>query len=181
MTKKDIKDIIEIPEGVEVTVEPTKINVKGPNGDLERRFYSPAVKIKKEENKISFEVKKATKREKTIMKTTEAHIKNMIKGVTEKFEYKLKVCSGHFPMTASYDNGEFIVKNFLGESVPRKIKINGDVEITVKGNDITVSGPDKEKAGQAAARIESMTRMTNKDRRRFQDGIFIISKAGKEI
>ncbi len=180
MAKLNITDKIEIPEGIEVEVNSTAIKIKGPKGELSRRF-SPLVKVAKTENEIVFEIKNATKREKTLMKTTEAHVKNMIKGVTEGFEYHLKICSGHFPMTVSYENGEVIVKNFLGESVPRKGKIPGDVNIEIKGDEITVTGIDKEKTGQAAAKIESITRMTSKDRRRFQDGIFITSKAGKKI
>lgn len=181
MAKLNITDKIEIPGGVEVIIEPTFIKIKGKNGELERKFYSPAIKISKEENNMVFKVKNATKKEKMLMKTTEAHIKNMIKGVLDGFEYHLKVCSGHFPMTVSYENGEVIVKNFLGESIPRKKKISKEVNVEIKGNDIAVTGADKEKTGQAAASIESITKMTTKDRRRFQDGIFMVSKAGKKI
>jgi large subunit ribosomal protein L6 len=181
MAKQNLKDEINIAEGVEVTIEPTAIKVKGPNGELERRFYSPAIKISKKENTIIFEVKNAAKREKMMMKTTEAHIKNMIKGVTEGFEYTLKVCSGHFPMTVALEGREVIVKNFLGESIPRKSKIPEGADVQINGNDITVKSINKETAGQAAAKIEAITRMTNKDRRRFQDGIFITEKAGKKI
>ncbi len=162
-------------------IGPTNIKVKGPKGELERKAYSPTIKIKNENKEISFEVKKANKREKMLMKTTVAHVKNMIKGVTEEFEYTLKVCSGHFPMTVSFENGDFIVKNFLGESVPRKRKIIEGVKVEIKGTEITVNGQDKEKTGQAAAQIEAITRVTKRDRRRFQDGIFITSKAGKKI
>lgn len=181
MTKQNLMDEISIPEGVEVTIEPTSIKVKGPNGELVRKFYSPAIKISKKENKMIFEVKNAAKREKMVMKTTEAHVKNMMKGVTEGFEYTLKICSGHFPMNVTHDGKEVIVKNFLGESIPRKSKMPEGADIQIKGNDITVKGVNKEIVGQAAAKIEAITRLTNKDRRRFQDGIFITEKAGKKI
>ena len=112
-----------------------------------------------------------------ILGTLKSHINNMVKGVKEGFDYELKICSGHFPMNVSLDNGEVIVKNFLGESVPRKKKMQSGAEIIIKGNDITVTSADKEKAGQVAASIESLTRITNKDRRIFQDGIYITHKA----
>ena len=181
MVKTDLMDKISIPEGVEVEIESTEIKVKGPKGELERNIFTPSIKISKEEGFVVFSVSNAAKKQKMIMKTTEAHLKNMMKGVLEGYEYTLKICSGHFPMTVSFENGEIIVKNFLGESVPRKRKIRDDVEVEIKGNDILVKGADKEKVGQAAASIEAVTRMTNKDRRRFQDGIFMVSKAGKEL
>ncbi len=181
MAKPDLMDKVMLPEGVEVIIEPTKIIIKGPKGELARKLNSPVVNVTKEENAVVFKVEKASKKEKMMMKTTKANVRNMVNGVTEGYEYNLKICSGHFPMSVKFENGEIIVNNFLGESIPRKTKISDDVKVEVKGNDITVTGIDKERTGQAAARIESTTRMTNKDRRRYQDGIFIINKAGKKI
>ncbi len=181
MAKVDITDKISIPEGVEVTLDKNTIKVKGPKGELSRKIFTPGIKVEIKEDGVTFSVKNAAKKEKMIMKTTEAHLVNMMKGVTEEYEYELKICSGHFPMTVSLDNGEVVVKNFLGESVPRKRKMPEGVDIEIKGNDIKVKSVDKEKAGQVAASIEALTRITNRDRRRFQDGIFITSKAGKKI
>ncbi|MBT3416462.1 50S ribosomal protein L6 [Candidatus Woesearchaeota archaeon] len=181
MVKVDIIDKISIPEGVEVSIDSNQINVKGPKGELSRGIFTPGIKIEVKENEVIFSIKKAAKKEKMVLKTTEAHLKNMINGVNEEYVYKLKICSGHFPMTVSLENQEVIVKNFLGESVPRKKKMQTGAEIEIKGNDITVTSIDIEKAGQVAASIEALTRITNKDRRRFQDGIFITSKAGKKI
>lgn len=181
MVKADIKDKVIIPHGIEVHIEPTMITVKGPKAELTRRITSPVIKITKTHDELHLDLKKSSKREKMMLKTLKAHVNNMIKGVQEEFEYKLKICSGHFPITVSFEKGEFVVKNFLGETIPRKKKLNQKVKIEIKGNEITVTGHDKETTGQAAASIEAITRMTDKDRRRFQDGIFIISKAGKKI
>ena len=59
-----------------------------------------------------------------------------------------------------------------------KFLTNGTV---IKGDIIIVEGIDKELAGQTAARIEQSTRITNKDRRVFQDGCYITDKAGIPI
>ena len=115
------------------------------------------------------------------MNTNVAHIENMLKGVKNKFEYQLKVCSSHFPMTVKVENGKIIVKNFLGEKVDREKEIPKEVEVEVKKDLITVKSVDKELAGQAAANFETITKIRNRDIRIFQDGIYIINKAGREI
>ena len=55
------------------------------------------------------------------------------------------------------------------------------MKVNVKGTDIIVEGVDIEKVGQAAGKIEQLCRITNKDRRIFQDGIYIVEKNGKEL
>ena len=76
---------------------------------------------------------------------------------------------------------EIIIKNFLGEKIPRKSKILMGVDIKIEGDTITVRSQNKELAGQTAANLETATKVKNKDLRVFQDGIYITSKAGREI
>jgi len=179
--KTDILQIIEIPAGVEVNVEGTTINVKGEQGENKRDFNVRKIVFEKKDNKIELKSKKATKREKKIMNTIKAHIENMIKGMQEKFEYKLKVCGSHFPISVEVKGNEAIIKNFLGEKIPRIVKIADGVEVKVKGSLITVFSVDKELAGQTAANFEKATWVKGRDRRIFQDGIFITDKGGKKI
>ena len=105
----------------------------------------------------------------------------MIQGLQEPFVYKLKVCSVHFPMSVKQSGNEITIQNFLGEKKHRKVKVTTDSEIRIEGQDITVSSHDKEAAGLVASRLEQATRLRKKDRRIFQDGIFITEKAGKAI
>jgi len=179
--KIDIEEKVEIPKDVQIKVDKGLIQAKGPRGEVSRKLLHPKVKISVQENKITISSKKATKREKKIIGTFKAHLKNMLKGVLEPFVYKLKICSSHFPMTASVKDNEFNVQNFLGENIPRTLTLKSGVNIKVEGTDITVESPDRELAGQTAASIEQLCKITNRDRRIFQDGIYIISKAGKEI
>ena len=81
----------------------------------------------------------------------------------------------------SLDNNKLIIKNFFGEKVPRKAKILEGVDVKIEGDIITVTGVDKEKVGQTSANMEKSTRITNRDRRVFMDGIYIIDKGGKKI
>ena len=55
------------------------------------------------------------------------------------------------------------------------------VKFDVKGQDVTVSGIDKENVAQTAANIEQITKIKNLDPRVFQDGIYIVEKDGKPI
>ncbi len=61
------------------------------------------------------------------------------------------------------------------------MKIKEDVDVKVEGDKVTVESPDKEKAGQCAASIEQLTKRTGYDSRIFQDGIWVVSKSGKEL
>ncbi len=179
--KQDIEKIIEIPEGVEVSVDGTAINVKGKEGEVKRTFRIKGINFEKGEKELRLISKKATKQEKKMMNTITAHIKNMIKGVEEKFEYKLKICTSHFPITVDLKENEAIIKNFLGEKIPRKVRIPKGVEVDIGKEEIIVKSINKELAGQTAANFEKATRVRSRDRRIFQDGIFIINKSGKEI
>jgi len=179
--KKKLFNEIEIPEGIEVEIDGTKIKIKGKEGELERNFNVTNILIEKKDGKIIIGNVKSTKKEKRLMNTITKHIKNMLKGVQEKFEYKLKICFNHFPITVEIKGNEAVIKNFLGEKIPRKIKILQDAEVEIQKDIITIKSNDKEIAGQTAANFEKATRVPMKDRRIFQDGIFITSKAGREI
>jgi large subunit ribosomal protein L6 len=181
MVKLNISDFVEIPEGVEVSLDETVITVKGKAGEISKDLLSPIIEMKVEEGKVTLKVTKATKREKRLLNTAKAHISNLFKGVTEEYVYKLKICSGHFPMSVNLEGERIIIKNFLGERVPRKAKIIEGSKAEINGEEIIVTSPDKEKAGQTAANIESSTKIRNRDRRRFQDGIYITEKAGVKV
>ncbi len=181
MVRLDITEEITIPEGVTAEKKDSEIIIKGPKGELKREFQNRKITTKVEGNKIIIESKKATLKEKKILYTEKAHIKNMITGVTEGFEYKLKICSGHFPMTVTIKGDELEIKNYIGEKVPRKLKIKPGVEVKINGDEITVTGINKELAGQVSADIEKLSRRVGFDRRIFQDGIYITHKAGKAV
>ena len=176
--KEELRKEIELGAGVTASVDNSILKIKGPKGEVKKNFLHPKVEISVENNKVILCAQKATKREKTMVGTFRSHIRNMIHGVKEPYQYKLKICSGHFPMNVSVSGKEVVIKNFLGEAVPRKIKIMPGVEVKVNGEEILVSCSDVEAAGQTAARIESVCRITNRDRRIFQDGCYIVEKAG---
>lgn len=174
-----LKEELEISSGVNVNIEGDKIILSKDNKEIRRKLNN-RINVKAEGNKIVLSSKKLTKREKKILYTLKAHIKNAFEGLTKGFKYKLQAVSVHFPMTLEVDkaNNQLLVKNFLGEKKPRVIAIIPGVEVKVNKDQIEVESADIEKAGQVAANIEKGAKIRFKDRRIFQDGIFITEKPG---
>jgi len=176
-----MKEEILIPEGIEVQLNNGKLVLTKEGKTNERVFNHPMLSVKLNDNKIILETKGETRNEKRILKTSISHIKNMIKGFLEDFEYKLKICYKHFPMSVENKGTDIVIKNFLGEKKERRTRIFEDVKIEIKGDTITLRGHNIEHVAQSAANIENATRITGYDRRIFQDGIFIIKKHDKKM
>ena len=170
---------IALTEGVTAEFKDGRLLVRGKAGILERRFSHPKIILEVTSKAVKLRVDKASKREKTVLGSFESHIQNMIIGIKEPHVYKLKICSSHFPMNVTVSGKEMIIKNLFGEAVPRKVPLVDKVDVKVNGQEIIVTSLDKELAGQIAARIEQTCRVKNKDIRIFQDGCYIVEKAGK--
>lgn len=179
--KKDLKRVIEIPGGVECKIEDNEVFMKSGEKETRKTFDLKKIKLDIKDNQIIISSKNATRRQSKIMGTIWAHLNNMIKGFNEDFVYNLEICNAHFPMNVKVEGDKIIIKSFLGETTERKAKILGGVKVDITGNIIEVSSHDIERAGQTAANIEKATRLRNRDRRIFQDGIFITKKCGREI
>ena len=175
----DLKEKITISEGVNATLEGNVITIKGEKGELTRTFSHPKINIQINGNIIEIHSKNVRRKEKALIGTFVAHINNMIRGVTEGFEYKMKTVFSHFPIKTSVEGNEFVIQNFLGERSARRAVILDGVTVEVKGEDVTVQGSDKEKVGQTAANIERATQVKKRDIRVFQDGVYRISKGGR--
>jgi large subunit ribosomal protein L6 len=178
--RKDLIKKIKIPEGTEIKVDGNIVEVEGKEGKSTREFKIKKIKLEKKDDEIILSSKQATKKEKKIMNSVAAHIKNMIKGTENKFVYKLKICYSHFPMTIETKENEITIKNFLGEKIPRKSKVIEGVKVDVDRDVVEISSKDREAAGQTAANLEKATWIRMRDRRIFQDGIFITSKPGRD-
>jgi large subunit ribosomal protein L6 len=167
---------LEIPEDVSAEVDHLDLTVSGPNGEVTRRLWYPDVSVSVEDDHVV--IASATEDAKTTatMGTFESHVDNMFYGVTEGWSYQMEVFYAHFPMQVNVEGDEVVINNFLGEKAPRRTTIRGDTEVQVDGEEVTLSGPDKEAVGQTAADIEQLTRVTDKDTRVFQDGVYITEK-----
>ncbi len=181
MKLPELTETITLPEGVTASYDAAAhtLVVRGEKGELSRSFFHPKITLTLDDGVVRLVAKQATLREKKMLFTFAAHIRNMARGVSEGYTCRLKVCSGHFPMSVSVKGNTFEVKNFIGEKVPRTLTLKPGVDVKVDGADVTVTGVDKELVGQVAADIEQLTRRPGFDSRIFQDGIFIVQKAGK--
>ena len=173
------KDIVEIPKGVNVQIEGMKVTVTGPKGTHTRAFPVSRITISKEANQIILTCKLPKRKEYALQGTIRAHIRNMIVGVTNGFEYRMKIVYSHFPIKTAIKGKEFVIENFLGEKFPRRADILGDTKVAIKGDEVVLTGTDRELIGQTAANIEQATIIKEYDPRKFQDGIYIVKKGGK--
>ncbi len=175
-----MKKVVEIPNGVEISVEGRKVIVKGSKGTIEKNFSNPVFNglVKFGVENGSFYVESITDRRdvKALTGTIESHVKNMIKGVTEGYTCIMKIHYLHFPINVAVKGNEVHIKNFLGEKGDRIAKIVNGMKVNVGKDEITITGINKEDVGQTAANIEQICYVKNKDRRVFQDGIFIYKK-----
>ena len=177
--RTDLNERVTAAETISVNLDGSTLLVKGPKGEDTRNFAHPKVKLSVEGRDIVLKASAASKREKRMISTFLAHIHNMLRGVQDPFVYKLKICSGHFPMNVAVSGANFTVKNFLGEKHPRVVTIPSQAKVVVKGTEVVITSPSREVAGMMAARIEQMCRITNRDRRIFQDGIYIVEKPAR--
>ncbi|MDY6966535.1 MAG: 50S ribosomal protein L6 [Halobacteriota archaeon] len=176
---KEIAKIIDIPDGVDVQIDGSLIKVSGPKGEVERELWHPYVAIGEVDSKVKVDTPSNRKKAKAMVGTYASHIQNMVIGVTEGFEYRLKIVFSHFPIQVKVAGSEVIIDNFLGGHESRRSKIIGDTKVEISSDEIIVSGNNKEDVGQTAANIEQSTKIKRFDPRVFQDGVYITSKGGR--
>lgn len=178
VTIAEIKETIALPDGITASQTNATINVTGDKGTLSRTFSHPKITVTVENNTIIVFCKNARRKQKALVGTFVAHLNNMVKGVSEGFTYTMKTVYSHFPIKTMVDGDHFVIENFLGERSPRKALILEGVTVQAKGDDVTVTGIDKEKVGQTVANIERATTVRRRDIRVFQDGVYRTSKGG---
>jgi large subunit ribosomal protein L6 len=171
-----MEEILKIPEGVNVRYENGIVYVAGKLGEVSKKLSYPTVKIEINNGEVKISSDENNRKAKRMIKTFAAHIKNLFKGVQEGFTYKLKVIYTHFPVTVKVEGDKIIIENFIGERAPRYAKKLPGAEVKVQKQDITVTGIDLDAVSQTAANIERAARIVGKDRRIFQDGIYIVEK-----
>ena len=169
---------MEIPTGVQVAVDGRRIKATGPKGSLEEDFSHLPVYFVVSGSELKVYSQWARKREAALVGTALAHVRNMIRGVTKGFTYKLKIVYAHFPVTVKVIEKEkkITIENFTGEKTPRIIRIVGSAKVRVVGDEIHVEGIQLGDVSQTAANLQTGTRIRDKDQRVFLDGIYVFEK-----
>ena len=173
------QDSMPVPEGVQLTVNGNRITATGPKGTLEEDFSHMPVHFALEGGKLRVYSEWARKREVALVGTALAHVRNMVRGVTSGYTYKLRIVYAHFPVTIKVQDkdGKLTIENFTGEKTPRIVKILGSAKVKVVGDEVHVQGTNLKDVSQTAANIQTATRIKEKDQRVFLDGIYIFEKS----
>lgn len=168
---------LQIPEGISVTESNKIISIKGKLGNISKDFSRLRATLSIDSKTITITPYGSRKRDLAIANTAKSIIENMIKGVNEGFEYKLKIVYAHFPIAVKVKDNLVFIENFFGERSARISRIHGkSTKVVVQGDDVIVSGPNLEEVSQTSADIEASTKVKNKDRRVFLDGLYIYSR-----
>ena len=178
MVKLDrVEHTITLSEGVTADIADSILTISKESKSLSREFVSDRVELFKDGGGLIVRCNLPRRSEKALAGTWAAHIRNMNKGVSDGFTYKMKVVYSHFPMSLKVEGSQLVVNNYFGEKVPRRANILEGVTVTPKGkSDVIVEGMDKENVGQTVANIERACSVKNRDRRVFQDGIYLVEK-----
>ena len=167
---------VRIPDGVKVKLEQSQLTITGPKGALVRSVRFPQVSVTCDGKEITIATESGRKEITAMVGTFEAHAKNMCRGVSEGFEYRMKVVYSHFPIQLKLQGQRLEIANFLGEKKARYADIAEGVIAKVANDEVVLTGIDREKVGNTAANIEHATHIRNRDPRVFQDGIYMVQR-----
>lgn len=143
---------IAIPAGVTVTVTPDNVvTVKGPMGELVEAMHKD-INIAVENNEVVVTRHSDIKEHRALHGLTRALINNMVEGVTKGFQKTLILNGVGY---RAQKQGKKLVMN-LGYSHPVEIEAVEGVEFeTPEATKVVVKGINKQKVGEAAAKIRS--------------------------
>jgi len=174
--------IITVPEGVTVTLKGRAVRVKGPRGTLTRDFSHQRIDLISENGgkTIRAELWFGNRLGLACIRTVLTHIKNMITGVTKGYLFKMRLVYAHFPIAVSFEKSgkEVQIRNYLGEKIVRIVEMLGDTtadkpkDSAVK-DEIIIQGNDLDAVSQSCANIQQISKVKDKDIRKFLDGIYV--------
>jgi large subunit ribosomal protein L6 len=142
---------VVVPAGVEVTLSPTEVAVKGPLGTLKQLLKGDVI-VEREGDKLKFKVANETAQANMMSGTLRALLANMIQGVTKGFEKKLTLVGVGFRAQAQGDKLNLTLgyAHPVTHQMPKGIKVE-----TPSQTDIVIKGADKQLVGQMAAEVRA--------------------------
>ena len=168
-----------IPKGVTVKIVARKVWVEGPRGKLYREFkhINVDMEVRNVDGKdvVWTEIWHSSSKGKSVLRTINSHISNMMTGVTAGFRYKMRFVYAHFPINALITKDALEIRNFLGEKIVRRIPLPEGVVVKkcekVK-DQLLFEGSNIEDVSRTCALTHQSCLVKNKDIRKFLDGIY---------
>ncbi|MDP3260789.1 MAG: 50S ribosomal protein L6, partial [Nitrospirota bacterium] len=147
------KKPIDIPKGVDVKIEDTTVNVKGPKGELSSGFPS-GVRVIVDEGKVVVERTGETKDIRALHGLTRSLISNMVSGVSSGYQRVLEITGTGY--RAQVQGNKLLLA--LGYSHPVEFILPPGIKAAVdqKQTQITLTGIDKQQMGQIAADLRAL-------------------------
>lgn len=143
------KSPIPVPAGVEVTIEPERVAVKGPLGTLEQHIR-PFVRVARDGSNIVFEAADGSVEANAMSGTYRSLVANMVHGVSKGFEKRLQLVGTGFraQVQGSALNLSLGFSHPVVHALPAGVKAE-----TPTPTEIVLKGADKQVVGQVAAEI----------------------------
>ena len=145
------KKAIELPNGVEISVNGREVSAKGPKGQLTVTLHD-AVELKQEDNVLSFAPKDERQSSLAVTGTMRSVVNNIVEGVVNGFERKMQLVGVGYRAQAQGKQLNLSV----GLSHPVNYAVPEGIEIeTPAATEIVVRGCDKHLVGQVCAEIRA--------------------------
>jgi large subunit ribosomal protein L6 len=143
---------IDIPAGVEVTVNDGVVTVKGPKGELQVTVAQP-IEVEVADGQVQVTRPDDERESRSLHGLTRTLIANDIVGVTEGYTKALEVVGTGYRVQAKGTGLEFA----LGYSHPINVEPPAGITFSVEGNNkVTVSGISKQAVGEVAANLRKL-------------------------
>jgi large subunit ribosomal protein L6 len=143
---------IPVPSGVELTVEPELVRVKGPKGELQERI-SRDMKVEQANGEILVTRPSNRRDHRALHGLTRSLVANMVQGVTDGFEKRLEIQGVGYRAALRGKDIELLV----GYSHPVVIEAPSGIEFEVpQPTRVVVRGFSKQAVGEVAARVRKV-------------------------
>ena len=143
---------IEVPSGVNISVDGSAVTVKGPKGELSLTVARP-IEVKLEDGQILVTRPDDERESRSLHGLTRSLINNQIIGVTEGYSKALEIVGTGYRVAQKGNGLEFA----LGFSHPITVDPPAGITFSVEGNTkVGIHGIDKQQVGEVAANIRKL-------------------------
>ena len=147
------KQPIQIPSGVEVSIDGQQVSVKGPKGTLDLKVAEPITVARNEDGAIVVARPDDERHNRSLHGLSRTLVSNLVTGVTQGYTIKMEIFGVGYRVQAKGSNLEFA----LGYSHPVLITAPEGVTFAVETpTKFSITGIDKQKVGQIAANIRRL-------------------------